>query len=88
MLMTAGETIFILEISHMITSSLQLITSLVHSGECIAYLPKFFEDKMGFEQIKISHCEFNCEQNIYLSTSKHEKIGWISNVLSGFKLKY
>ncbi len=69
-----------------VTSSLKLISDLVQSGAAIAYLPKFYAEQMDFERIKIRGCEFSCEQKVYLSTAKHEKIGWISNAIFSFKM--
>ncbi len=69
-----------------VTSSLQLILDLVQSGEALAYLPKFYVERMELEYIRIRGCKFNCNKQIYLSTSKHEKIGWIANAISSFKM--
>lgn len=70
-----------------VTSSLQLILDIVHSGEAIAYLPKFYADKMELARIKISGCKFKCLSQVYLSTTKQQKIGWVANALSNFKIR-
>ena len=63
-----------------VTSSLNLIESIVTAGLGVAYLPDYLVDKMDALPLIVSGCPYTCKQVIQLLAKKPETVSWMRSL--------
>jgi DNA-binding transcriptional LysR family regulator len=68
-----------------VTSSLEVLAGLAKEGSCLVFLPDFYGNTTDLVPLKVNGLGFSARQRIFLSTTKHKKIGWIANALHSYR---
>jgi DNA-binding transcriptional LysR family regulator len=59
------------------TSSLQLLSELVTTGQAVAYLPDYFAAKIDAAALRLTGCPYKCEQTLSMIADRPQDTGWL-----------
>lgn len=68
-----------------VVENLSLCREIIESGECLAYIPDFWAQKLKVVALQIIGCSFQTQHQIYFSVKKPNDSLWLAKLIDGIR---